>query len=476
MAADDERIVIAGSGVAGLAAAYRLQGSGSPPFTIFERAPEVGGYSRTLRHGEFRFDLGGHRFYTKKAHIQKLIEDLIGEDLLTVDRVSRILFRGKFFDYPLGVFNTLKALGMTGAARAVLDYGGMKVSGLFGRRGPEDTFEQWALNRFGQYLYRAFFEVYTEKTWGIPCTELSADFAEQRIKGLSFREAVKDAVLRKGEDGSLVRRFAYPRYGFGQIPDKMAKVVEQPNTIETATSVVALEHDADRITAVIVSGAEGTERRVPCSELISSIAIDDMVRMMRPASPERVTEAADRLRYRGLTILFLVLDVEQVSPDHWTYVPSPDIGFCRMHEPKNWSPEMAPPGKTGVVLEYFCQEADTRWQRDDWELSVEAGRDLERMGLVDPATIVDSVVVRLSRAYPLYGLGYNDHLDVVAGYLNGFTNLHRIGRNATFLYTSSDHYMDMGLKAAENVLGHDHDLAAIGREKSYAESWKEGER
>jgi len=470
MAENDAQTVIAGGGVAGLSAAYRLQGSSDVPFVLFERDRQVGGYSRTVVHDGFRFDLGGHRFYTKKPEVSRVIDELVGPDLLEVDRISRILFKGRFVDYPLSAFNTLKSLGILSAGRAVLDYGATKVRRVLTGGGPEVTFEEWAVNRFGRYLYEVYFKVYSEKTWGIPCTELSADFAEQRIKGLSFREAVKDALFKKGEDDSLVRRFIYPRYGFGQITDAMAAAVCEPNRVLTNHAVTGVEHDGDRITAVIVQRDDGKEVRQPCSDLISSLATDDLVRCLRPAVPAEVLAAADALRYRAVRILVLLLDTKQVSPDHWIYVPSPDIGFCRLHEPKNWSPAMAPPDKTSLVLEYFCQAGDETYNRPGQELAEEAAAQLESIGLIPRDSVIDFASVPMPRAYPVYNVGYKEHLDVVRDYLDRFSNLHAVGRNASFLYTSSDHYIDMGLKAAENVLGHNHDLSRIGRESGYAES------
>ena len=470
MAERDRQTVIAGAGIAGLSAAYRLQGESDVPFTVFEKAPVVGGYSRTVQHEGFRFDLGGHRFYTKKPGVSRVVEELVGDDLLQVDRISRIFFNGRFVHYPLRAFSTLRALGAWGAGRAVLDYGLVKLKGLVGSSEPARTFEQWALPRFGRYLYEVYFRLYTEKTWGIPCTELSADFAEQRIKGLSFREAIKDAVLKKGADESLVRRFVYPRYGFGQITDAMAEVVEAPNRILTSHRVTAVEHAEGRIVAVRAELPDGATVRQPCGDFISSLAVDELVQALDPVPPADVVEAAAGLRFRSVVILVLFLDTAQVSPDHWIYVPSPEIGFCRLHEPRNWSPEMAPEGSTSLVLEYFCQENDETWNRQPVALAESAAADLEGIGLVRREQVRDFVTVRLRKAYPLYNLGYKENLDTVQEYLSRFENLHSVGRDAVFLYTSSDHYIDMGLKTAENILGHEHDLGTIGREPGYAES------
>jgi len=476
MKAEHQPVVIAGAGVAGLAAAYRLQKADELSFVVFEKASEVGGYSRTIRYKDFRFDLGGHRFYTKKADVHRLVEEVVGEDLLQVDRLSRILFNGRFVHYPLSGLNTLAALGPLGAAHGVFDYVTVKVRNLLRSHVPERTFEQWALNRFGDYLYRAYFKVYSEKTWGVPCAGLSADFAEQRIKKLSFREAVKDAVLKKGEDDSLVRRFVYPRYGFGQIPDGMAAAIRQPNRILTGHAVVEVEHEDGRVRAVLARGPQGREVRQPCCELVTSIALTDLVQMLRPAAPPEVLDAAGRLTYRSVIILLLILDVPQVSPDHWIYVPDPKIGFCRLHEPKNWSVDMAPPERTALVLEYFCQEGDERWHQPAGQLAREAAEDLAAMGLIRPEWASDFTRVPLPRAYPVYRIGYEQHLKVLTDYVSHFSNLYNVGRNASFLYTSSDHYMDMGVKVAENLLGHEHDLARIGREQTYAETWHREEK
>ncbi len=466
---EDDPIVIAGAGVAGLAAACRLQGNAHVPFLVLERNEQVGGCSRTLERDGFRFDLGGHRFYSRKPEIERFVRDLVGDDLLTVDRMSHIRFNDRFVDYPLRPLSTLHALGPIGAACALRDYAAMKLQRLVDSHGSEQTFEQWALHRFGEYLYRVYFKVYTEKTWGVPCSELSADFAEQRIKGLSFREAVKDAIFKTGEDDSLVRRFLYPRHGFGQIPEAMARSVEPPNSLACRRRVVAIEHRNGQVSAVRTVTPEGREQRWPCGELISSIPLDETVHILSPPAPPEVTRAAAGLCYRDMVILLLLLDRKQVSKDHWIYVPSQEVEFCRLHEPRNWSPEMAPPGRTSLVVEYFCQAGDRVWEAPASQLAAAAAGDLEKMDLIAVDEVSGHWTVRLRKAYPVYRLGYRRRLDTVNDYLDGFANLHRVGRNAAFLYTSSDHYMDMGLKAAENVLGHRHDLSMIGREPGYAE-------
>ncbi len=466
----EKPVVIAGAGVAGLSAAYRLQEAASVPCIVFEKHQYIGGCSRTLEYNGFRFDLGGHRFYTKKPHVEQVVRELVGPDLLTVDRLSRILLRGRFVNYPLDALSTLRGLGMWGAWKAVRDYAAMRLGQVAFRQEPARTFEQWALRRFGRYLYEIYFGPYTEKTWGVPCAELSADFARQRIRRLSFRESVKDALLKRGQDESLVRQFLYPRFGFGQIPEAMARAIRSPSRVLTGRRVVGVRHEGGRITAVTTADRHGHRERQACSELINSISVTEFVQLLKPRAPEQVRRAAAALSYRDMVILLLTLDVEQVSPDHWIYLSSPDVGPCRLHEPKNWSPEMAPPARTSLVVEYFCSRGDKCWSRKPQELAAEAVEDLERVGLVRSQWVDGFTTVRLPRAYPVYRIGYRENLRIVNDYLARFENLQNVGRSASFLYTSSDHYIDMGLKAAENVLGGGHDLSRVGRRAVYAEA------
>jgi len=465
----DEVIAILGAGVAGLSAAYALQGRTDIPFVLYEKEDYIGGISRTMCHGDFRFDLGGHRFYTKNQRIAKLIEDLVGADLLTVNRLSRIYFNKRFVNYPLSALNALRALGVVGATRATCDYVLEKIKRPVAPHGLEPNFERWTVSRFGQYLYRVYFKTYTEKLWGIPCTELSADFAEQRIKGLSFREAVKEALTKKSQSSSLVRNFLYPRWGFGQIPDALAAAIEPPNKILTGHCVQRLRHDGRRITFVVLELADGTRLQQPCADVLTSLPLRELVTKLEPEAPPHVREAAERLSYRDMLILFLAIDREHVSRDNWIYVPSAEIGFARLHEPKNWSECMSPPDRTSLVLEYFCQEGDTRWNQADSDIASEAAAELDQIGLLGPDEVLDHAVVRVRKAYPMYTVGYRENLRVVQSYLARFANLQNIGRSAAFCYTSSDYYIEMGLKAAENLLGASHELHTIGWDREYAE-------
>jgi len=456
-------VIILGAGIAGLSVAETLRGRTHLPIKVLERDDAIGGASRTLRFGEFRYDLGGHRFYTRKAHVQALVERLVGPDLLTVDRVSHICFRGKMVRYPLSAINALGALGVGGAFVAGCGYLATRARQAL-RPSPCHTFEQWAVSRFGRPLYEAYFKPYTEKLWGLPCERLSADFAEQRIKGLSFREVVREALFRRGKAVTLVRRFLYPRLGFGMIPEKMAEGWAPPNEILCNSPAGKVIHDGRRIIAVEANGT-----RYPATHCVSSLAMDDLLRLLEPRPPAAVLAAADALRYRDLVILLVTFRCPRITGDHWIYFPDPDCPFARLHEPKNWSAAMAPEGQTALVVEFFCQRGDATWNASPDELRRQTVAYLERIGMLGGAEAGPCDLHRLVKAYPVYEVGYRDHVATVLGYLAGFDNLHCAGRNALFRYTSADHYIDMGIRVAENILGGNHTISHIGTEPGYAE-------
>ena len=457
---------IIGAGLTGLTAATVLNRSGAP-VRVLESEPAIGGASMTARFGDHRFDLGGHRFYTRNEAVLALVRELIGDELLSVPRQSRIFLRGSLVDYPLTFFNALSALGPVTSAHVAASYAWEKVKQLF-RTPPQETFADWVISRFGRRLYDIYFRPYSEKVWGVPCTELKADFAEQRIKGLSFREAVRDMFFKRdGGPATLVSRFLYPRLGFGRIPEAMAETLP-PGSIRLRSPVLRVEHAEGRVNRVVCWTDRG-EEPIEVSQVISTIPITDLIDAMCPSPPAEVAESAHALQYRDMVIVFLTLDREQVTPDQWIYFSSGDVFFGRMHEPKNWSPEMAPPGKTGLVVEIFCYKDEPVWHEPDNSIAQRVATRLEELGLIRATEHTGSKVIRLPRAYPLYAGDYRRHLQVVMDYLSRFDNLQTCGRNGLFRYTSGDYYIEMGMKAAENVLGRDHDLTSVAAEQVYAE-------
>jgi len=471
MIGDDKAVYILGGGLTGLSAACVLARAGRA-VRVFEAQPFLGGASRTVRHGEFRFDLGGHRFYTRDEEVIGLVRELIGDDLLTVRRISRIYLNGRFADYPLSFRSALSALRPLTCAHVGASYAWSRVlNAVAWLRGKGvHTFEEWVVSRFGRRLYEIYFKPYSEKVWGVSCRDLCADFAEQRIKGLSMCAAVREMIGRtKGNRvKSLIHAFLYPRRGFGQIPEAMARALPE-GAVRLGARVTGCRHDGARITEVRVE-ADGATESHPCNEVIMTLPVDAFVRGLDPPPPAEVLNAADRLRYRDIIICFLVLDRPQVTPDHWIYFSSPDVFFGRMHEPKNWSAAMAPADRTGVVVEIFCFRDDAVWTEPDEHLLGRVAERLEELGLIAAGEAQGGRVVRLERAYPLYVRGYAEHLGTVLDYLGRFENLQCAGRNGLFRYTSGDRYIEMGVKAAKNLLGERHDVAAVASEREYAES------
>ncbi len=458
---------ILGAGLTGLTAAYILQ-KHDVPVQVLEADRDLGGASRTVRYDGFRFDLGGHRFYTKNQPVLDLVNELLGAEMITVERISRIYLDGKFVDYPLSFFSALAGLGAFRSLAVAGSYAAQKARGLV-RKSPENTFEQWVVNRFGRRLYEIYFKPYSEKVWGIPCSELGADFAAQRIKGMSFRAALRSMLLpSKNAPATLASRFIYPRLGFGRIPEQMAAALPA-GALRLNSPVVRVEHDGRRITAAICK-SEGREMRFEAENFINTIPINEFVHALSPAAPPAVLDAADGLRYRAIVIAFLTLDREQVTPDHWIYFSSGDVFFGRMHEPKNWSAAMAPAGRTSLVVEVFCFETDPVWAEPQEVLLKRVAKRLAELKLIEEKQLSGGCVVRLPKAYPLYVNDYRRRMDTILGYLRQFGNLQCAGRNGLFRYTSGDWYIDMGIKAAENLLGRQHDLMAVGSAQEYAES------
>jgi protoporphyrinogen oxidase len=336
--------------------------------------------------------------------------------------------------------------------------------------GGEPTMEQAYINQFGRTLYEQFFRTYSEKVWGMPCDRISGDWVAQRSKGLSLTTAIKDAFSRsRGEVESLVDRFSYPRLGIGRFSERMAAdVVAGGGRIALEHRVVRVHHDGSRVTGVTVRSAAGDEL-VEGDTFISSIPITQLIKAFRPAAPANVVASAEALQFRELITVNLMLKREQVTPDTWLYIHDPDISFARIHEPKNWSPAMAPAGTTSLVCELFCNRGDSFWTAPDDQLIELAVNEFERLGFFSRREVIDGFVIRAVRAYPTYTLGYQHHLDVLKGYLRQFENLQIVGRYGTFRYNNSDHSVETGILAARNVLGERHDLDLVNSEPEYHE-------
>ncbi|MFI5178348.1 MAG: NAD(P)/FAD-dependent oxidoreductase [Vicinamibacterales bacterium] len=468
MSASPERpVVVIGAGPAGLTAAYELTRRGVPTLVVDQDA-QVGGLSKTVVYKGFRFDIGGHRFFTKVSSVRDLWHELLGADLLRRPRLSRILYGGRFFDYPLKAANVLRNLGPVTSAAVLASY----LRACARPIAPETSFEDWVCNRFGRRLFDMFFRSYTEKVWGIPCREIGAQWAAQRIKGLSLWTAVLGMLPGSSGGGvkTLIHEFEYPRLGPGMMWEACRDRVEAAGgRVELRTRVLDLLHDGDAIHAVVLE--RGGERHVqPAHHVISTMPIRHLVRGLSPAPPDDVRAAAGRLKYRDFLTVALVVDRAAMFPDNWIYIHDPTVRVGRIQNFKNWSPEMVPDASlTCLGLEYFCSEGDDLWRMDDEALVALGARELEAMGLLGAGRVVDASVLRVFKASPVYDDGYGLALDTIREWTNRLTNLQLVGRNGMHKYNNQDHSMLTAQLAVRNLLGERHDLWAVNADEEYHE-------
>ena len=467
---DNGRVGVVGAGPAGLTAAYELARQGRE-VEVFEATDVVGGISQTVVRDGWRFDIGGHRFFTKVPEVEALWHELLGEeDFLLRPRLSRIYYRGKLFDYPLKPANALRNLGLFEAVRCVASYGWARL------RPPADqsTFEGWVAARFGWRLYRMFFKTYTEKVWGVDATAIQSDWAAQRIKNLSLFGAVRNAVFpaRGTRITSLIERFQYPRLGPGMMWERARDRVEGMGVpVHMRSPVAAIEHRGGRVQAV-VSGPPGAQRRSPVGQVISSMPLGDLVRALRPAPPDRVLRAARALSHRDFLTVALIVPERFAFPDNWIYLHDPEVRAGRIQNFGSWSPYLVKDGRTCLGLEYFVNEGDELWSATDESLIELARRDLAKLGLVPAEEARTGYVVRMPKAYPVYDEHYLANVTVIRNWLEAnVPTIQPVGRNGMHRYNNTDHSMMTALLAARNVLGATpaHDVWAVNVEDDYHE-------
>ncbi|MDQ3570925.1 MAG: NAD(P)/FAD-dependent oxidoreductase [Actinomycetota bacterium] len=470
----DPNVVIIGAGPAGLTAAYQLTKRGKVA-TILEADTVVGGISRTAERDGWRFDIGGHRFFTKVKPVEDLWLEILGEDdFLMRPRMSRIYYNNKFFDYPLKAMNALKGLGLAEAALCMLSYGWARV------RPPKDqsNFEGWVSAKFGYRLYRIFFKTYTEKLWGVPATSIQADWAAQRIKNLSLFKAVMNAIMPKRNQKqitSLIEEFRYPKYGPGMMWERATELVTAAGCkVIFEAPVTAVHHEGGRAVAVTAEN-NGLPSRYEATHVISSMPFRDLIRAMEPPPPPEVLAAAEGLKYRDFFTVALVVPEEAGFPDNWIYIHSPDVKLGRIQNFGSWSPYLVKGGRTCLGLEYFAFEGDELWSMADGDLVEQGKRELAQLGLLDdPAKVEAGYVVRMPKAYPMYDATYKKNIQVMRQWLEANApNVYPVGRNGMHKYNNQDHSMYTAMLSVENIFGANHDTWTVNVEAAYHEEREE---
>jgi protoporphyrinogen oxidase len=442
----DKKIAVIGAGPAGMTAAYELTKAGFN-VTLYEASDKVGGLSKTIDLWNQKVDLGPHRFFSNDTKVNKLWLEVVGKDYRMVDRLTRIYYKKKFYYYPLKPFDALFKLGIGRAFMCVMSYFKEKI-----RPTKQDgSFEAWVTARFGSRLYSIFFKTYSEKLWGIPCTELDEDFAAQRIKKLSLFEAVKNALFssKKNKHKTLVDQFAYPTEGTGMVYDKMKDFIEQNGgTVLCSTPVKKVDTVESGATTIELMSGEV----IPYDHIISSMPITHLVRNL-PNVPEEVIEASTSLKFRNTILVYLKVEGVDVFPDNWLYVHANDLQMGRITNFCNWVPEINQGEKsTIVVLEYWSYNEDEIWTMPEEDLIELGQKELRTTGLIKDLEISEGKIIKIPKCYPVYAKGYKEPLQKVEAYLSSIDNLSVIGRYGSFKYNNQDHSILMGLLAADNII------------------------
>jgi protoporphyrinogen oxidase len=463
---NSQTTLVLGGGPAGLTAAYQLGKAGADAI-VLEAEEQVGGLAKTVEVDGYRFDLGGHRFFTKSIEVDALWHEVLGDEFLLRPRMSRIYWNKRYLDYPLRGPDVLRKLGPVELSRCMASY----LRAAARRNKVDDSFEDWVSNRFGRRLFELFFKSYTEKLWGVPTTEIRAEWAAQRIKGLSFFSAARAAFFgNKGNKvKSLISEFHYPRFGPGQMWEAMSSaIVEDGGDVRTEAPVARLELAGDRIVEVEAGGVSYT---LP-DAVISSLPLRTVVELTSPPPPAEVCEAARGLRYRDFLTVALVVDGQDLFPDNWIYIHEPGVRVGRIQNYRSWSPWMVPdPDKACVGLEYFCFAGDDLWTMEDDELVELAAAELEQLELAARSKVERGFVTRVPKAYPIYDTDYAARVATIRRWLDGIENLQQVGRNGLHRYNNSDHSMLTAMRAVDNLLaGAHHDIWEVNAESVYHET------
>ncbi|TNE57894.1 MAG: NAD(P)/FAD-dependent oxidoreductase [Sphingomonadales bacterium] len=480
----DVDVAIIGAGPAGLTAGYLLTKQGKSVAIIEKDATYVGGISRTVEHDGYRFDIGGHRFFSKSQQVVDLWNEILPDDFIQRPRMSRIYYEGKFYSYPLRAFEALWNLGIWRSSLCMLSYLRYKLFPI----SQVKSFEDWTTNQFGQKLYSIFFKTYTEKVWGMPCNEMSADWAAQRIKGLSLWNAVIDGLKRslglnkRPNDGqavkTLLETFRYPRLGPGMMWE-----AARDKIIATGRGQVLMAHSLKQLASdgnggwSMTADGPGGEVQIRAKDTISSAPMRELSARLHPL-PESTLQAKE-LKYRDFLTVALMIKSEDLFPDNWIYIHDSKVKVGRVQNFRSWSPEMVPdPDVACVGLEYFCFEGDGLWSSDDADLVELAKKEMNILGLVDPSKVIGGAVVRQEKAYPVYDGDYAANVDAMRAELEDkYPSLHLVGRNGMHRYNNQDHAMMTAMLTVENILAgaRIYDIWCVNEDAEYHEAGDEGD-
>ena len=473
-APEEAPVVIAGAGPGGLTAAYLLTKRGERPL-VLEADDVVGGISRTVVRDGWRFDLGGHRFFTKVDEVEALWHEILPEgDFLLRPRMSRIYYKGNYLDYPLRALNVLRNIALWEGFLIVFSY-------LWSRIRPpkdESNYENWLVKRFGWRLYRTFFKTYTEKVWGVPVSEMPADWAAQRVKNLDLRKAVLNSILPKHgqtEITTLIEEFQYPKYGPGMMWEICAEKVQAAGGIlEMEARLTGINVEDGRAVSVTYTQG-GTDHTVAASHVVSTMPMRELVHTIAPPPPPEVLAAADDLHYRDYLTVALVVPESRSFPDNWIYIHATDVEVGRIQNYGSWSPYLVKDGRTCLGLEYFVFEGDDMWNLPDEQLIALGTRELIALGLAAPGDVEHGYVVRVPKAYPYYDFTYKANVETIRKWIETEApNIHPVGRNGMHKYNNQDHSMYTAMLTVENMYGADHDIWSVNVEEEYHEAGSSG--
>lgn len=471
-----EHVIILGGGPGGLATGHEVSTKGGK-VTVLEKNDYVGGLCRTIEDEGYRFDLGGHRWFSKNEDLNNWFRHLMEGEIVLVERISRIYYNRKFFFYPIRFTDIFKNTGPFTIVYAGLAFF-WSVAMQSIRKTPIVTMKQAYVSQFGTKLYDMFFRMYSEKVWGKPCEELSADWVSQRSKGLSVWTTVRDALIGSNNKvTSLIDEFMYPQYGYMRIPERLAEDIESSGSNVLLGAAVSKIHYHGPNDFEVFYVKEGQEQSVRGNAVVSTIPLGFLAQILIPECSEAVKTAANALEFRDLVTVNVRIKRKQVSPDTWLYIQDSDILFGRFHEPKNWSIDMVPDDEhTSLVLECFCSAGDEIWNMSDDEIAERCVRDLvDKLQFIKQEEYEGATIVRTRYCYPVYDLEYAGKLEVINEYIASFEGLNISGRGGIFRYNNADHSIEMGLMLGQKLLGYDIDHMAVNTEDDYQEVIGENE-